>query len=222
MSNLYYLIHNYYPVVMLMVIVFLLGIILLRYYESYATKKGIFALPGNRTLHENKTPRGGGIVFSTLFVFGVATLFMLNVINFEVLMVIGVGGFLAASFGFIDDIFDISEGYKLVIQCLLSIWIIYWLDSSTLIAWIPPWFSLFMTVFLLVWMINLYNFMDGIDGMAISGALFISILASVLSFISGGFELSIIFIYWHSAPLVFFYIIGRLPESSWAILVVFF
>jgi len=119
---------------------------------------------------------------------------MLNVINFEVLMVIGVGGFLAASFGFIDDIFDISEGYKLVIQCLLSIWIIYWLDSSTLIAWIPPWFSLFMTVFLLVWMINLYNFMDGIDGMAISGALFISILASVLSFISGGFELSIIFI----------------------------
>ena len=177
-----------------MVIVFLLGIILLRYYESYATKKGIFALPGNRTLHENKTPRGGGIVFSTLFVFGIATLFMLNVINFEVLMVIGVGGFLAASFGFIDDIFDIYEGYKLVIQCLLSIWIIYWLDSSTLIAWIPPWFSLFMTAFLLVWMMNLYNFMDGIDGMAISGGLFISILASVLSFISGGFELSIIFI----------------------------
>jgi Fuc2NAc and GlcNAc transferase len=42
-------------------------------------------------------------------------------------------------------------------------------------------------------MINLYNFMDGIDGMAISGALFISIVASILSLVGGGLELSIIF-----------------------------
>jgi len=119
---------------------------------------------------------------------------LLDLINFEILMAFGAGGFVATTFGFFDDIFDISVRYKLAMQCLLAIWATYWFDVNFLIEWIPHWLSLFITVFLLVWMINLYNFMDGIDGMAISGAMFVSILASILSVVNGGFELSIIFI----------------------------
>jgi Fuc2NAc and GlcNAc transferase len=187
------ILQNYYPVMMLMVIIFFLGIILLRYYEPYAIKKDILAVPSSRTLHGNKTPRGGGIVFSLLFVFGIAILFVFGITSFEVLMVLGVGGFVATIFGFADDIVDISEGYKMTVQILLAMWVIYWFDANILIEWVPSWFSLFITAFLLVWMINLYNFMDGIDGMAISGALFISIVASILSLVGGGLELSIIF-----------------------------
>jgi Fuc2NAc and GlcNAc transferase len=187
------ILQNYYPVMMLMVIIFFLGIILLRYYEPYAIKKDILAVPGSRTLHENKIPRGGGIVFSLLFVFGIAILFVFGITSFEVLMVLGVGGFVATIFGFADDIVDISEGYKLTVQILLAMWVIYWFEANILIELVPSWFSLFLTSFLLVWMINLYNFMDGIDGMAISGALFISIIASILSLVGGGLELSIIF-----------------------------
>lgn len=178
---------------MLMVIIFFLGILLLRYYEPYAIRKDIVAVPGSRTLHENKIPRGGGIVFSLLFVFGIAILFVLGITSFEVLMVLGVGGFVATIFGFADDIVDISEGYKMTVQILLAMWVVYWFEANILIEWVPSWFSLFITSFLLVWMINLYNFMDGIDGMAISGALFISIVASILSLVGGGLELSIIF-----------------------------
>lgn len=187
------IVQNYYAVMMLMVIIFFLGIILFRYYEPYAIKKNILAVPGSRTLHENKIPRGGGIIFSLLFVFGITTLFLLDITSFEVLMVLGVGGFVAAIFGFFDDVVDISEGYKLTFQFLLAIWVIYWFDSDILVEWAPYWVSLFITAFLLVWMINLYNFMDGIDGMAISGTLFISIAAAILSLVSGGLELSIIF-----------------------------
>ena len=119
------ILQNYYPVMMLMVIIFFLGIILLRYYEPYAIKKDILAVPSSRTLHGNKTPRGGGIVFSLLFVFGIAILFVFGITSFEVLMVLGVGGFVATIFGFADDIVDISEGYKMTVQILLAMWVKY-------------------------------------------------------------------------------------------------
>jgi Fuc2NAc and GlcNAc transferase len=194
---------DYYSIMILLGTILILGIKLMSYFESFALKKEILAIPGNRTLHQNRTPRGGGIVFSLLFVLGASILFMLNKINFEAFMVFGIGGFVATIFGFLDDLIDISEGYKLGMQCLLAIWVIYWIDPTILIEWIPSWISLFIIVFLLVWMINLYNFMDGIDGIAISGALFISILASFLSWISGGIELSILLVLLASSSIGF-------------------
>jgi len=40
---------------------------------------------------------------------------------------------------------------------------------------VPIWLAWIVSSFLLLWLINLYNFVDGIDGMAASGAVFISI-----------------------------------------------
>ena len=53
---------------------------------------------------------------------------ILNVISFENLMVIGVGGFLAALFGFFDDIVNLNALMKLFFQSILAGWVlvVYW------------------------------------------------------------------------------------------------
>ena len=57
-----------------------------------------------------------------------------------------------------------------------------------------------------VWMINAYNFMDGIDGMAISGAVFISgAITLVLLLTNGSSELTILFMLLLSSSSAFLF-----------------
>ena len=97
-------------------------------------------------------------------------------------MVLGLGGGIATIFGLVDDILDIKVSIKLCAQLFLSVWIFLWihnyvpisLNRITLVTLFP-----FIILFL-IWMINAYNFVDGIDGMAISGALYISINITIV------------------------------------------
>ena len=158
------------------------SVIFTHFYKSFAISKAIIANPNKRSLHKQPVPRGGGIVFSTLFVLAVFVLGMLHIISFEMLMVIGVGGFVASMFGFFDDLMDIRALLKLFIQSILAGWILFWFDGGVLtnVDWLPVWLSWFVSWFLLVWMMNLYNFMDGVDGIAISGAVFVSMALIVV------------------------------------------
>lgn len=83
---------------------------------------------------------------------------------------------MAALFGFLDDLKDIRASSKLAVHLLLSGWALFWLGGGPLlsIGWIPVLVAIPVTSLFLVWMVNAYNFMDGIDGMAVSGAVFVS------------------------------------------------
>ena len=82
---------------------------------------------------------------------------------------------MATLFGFLDDLQDIRAKNKLVVQFLLGGWVVFWFDGGSLIyfQWLPSFVSILATLLFLVWLMNAYNFMDGIDGMAISGAVFV-------------------------------------------------
>lgn len=177
--------------------VFFINILGIIVYRSIATRLGILSYPNFRTLHELSVPRGAGIVFSSIFVIGVFVFWYFNLLSKELLFILGFGGGMATLFGFIDDIYDIRASRKLLIQIILSIWMLFFLENgallneSSMITFIKiPLFILFI-----VWMINAYNFMDGIDGMAISGALYISSTLILITLITNGSsELAIIFI----------------------------
>jgi len=174
----------------LMSMTLICSVIFTHFYKSFAISKAIIANPNKRSLHKQPVPRGGGIVFSTLFVLAVLMLGMLHLISFEMLMVIGVGSFLATLLGFIDDVYDIFASLKFLIQSILAGWVVFWLDGGVLatVEWVPVWLSWLLTLFLLVWMMNLYNFMDGVDGMAASVAVFVSIALIVVLLIAGEFS----------------------------------
>jgi len=158
------------------VFIFLMSWLGIFIYKRIAVKKSILANPNFRTLHESPIPKGGGIVFALIFVVCILLLWLLGRLSENMFWVLGVGGFIAAFFGFLDDLINIRASRKLIVQVCLSVWVLFWFDGVILsnIAWIPNFIAIPLSILFLVWMINAYNFMDGIDGMAVSGAVFVS------------------------------------------------
>lgn len=163
-------------------------------YKSFAIRKGILANPDFRTLHEKPVPRGGGIVFSLVFMLGVLILWLLGIASLELMLAICIGGGVATLFGFMDDIMEFKVIPKLAMQVSLAGWVLFCFDGGTLphLCWMPTWPVWLLTWFLLVWMMNLYNFMDGIDGMAGSGAVFMAGVAAIVVFINGNSNMALV------------------------------
>lgn len=181
---------------LLVALVFLTSFFGTYFYRSIAIQKGILANPNFRTLHENPKPRGGGIVFSWVFILAVFILGQSGAIGLDLVLAIGIGGGLASFFGFIDDVTNIRPIIKLSTQGCLAAWIMICFNGGPLATnlWLPVWLSWFLSWFLLIWLINLYNFMDGVDGMAASGAIYICMILILITYILGGssFNLSLL------------------------------
>jgi len=156
--------------------IFFVSFIFTYIYKKFAINKNIVANLNFRTLHVSPIPMGGGIVFSTVFVVGLIFCWWLDYLSSTLFLLLVVGGEVAAMFGFLDDFIDINAKKKLAVQILLSGWAVFWLSGGVLFyfEWLPSSISIALTLLFMVWMMNAYNFMDGIDGMAISGSVFVS------------------------------------------------
>ena len=179
------------------IFIFFINILGILIYKRIAINLGILANPNFRTLHETSVPRGAGIVFSSIFVLGVFVLFYFNFLSKDLLFILGFGGAMATIFGLIDDIFDIRAIRKLLFQICLSIWMLIFFDGGVLFsdAGFLATIKILLFVLFIVWMINAYNFMDGIDGMAISGAFYVSFTLTLITLITNGsLELAVLFI----------------------------
>ena len=152
-----------------------------KYYVAYAQTINSVVSPNSRSLHDVPTPSGAGIVFSFVFIVLVAALWIVAAIDTDLASLLVLGGGIATIVGYIDDRQNISQSTKLLIQGCLAAWILYCFDGKPLIdlPTTPRALDLAVSWIALVWLMNLYNFIDGIDGMAASGALFICATAVI-------------------------------------------
>lgn len=161
---------------MIFIFTFVASVIGLILYIKVALRNKIISSPNFRTLHSSDAITGGGAIFSFVFFFAIFYFWITGFVTEKIFFVLGIGGLFATLLGFLDDLFDISAIKKLFFHTILSAWSLYWLElgifSNT--NWIPNSISNGLSLLFLVWVINAYNFIDGIDGLAISGATFIS------------------------------------------------
>jgi UDP-N-acetylmuramyl pentapeptide phosphotransferase/UDP-N-acetylglucosamine-1-phosphate transferase len=129
--------------------------------------------PGERSLHQQATPRSGGvaIVVALLLSWGMAALTG-GIVWSSVLSWLVAGVLLLAVVGGMDDRWDLSARVRLLIQLLAALCLIgaELLPQRLLLPGfgigLPEMIGIpFMLLFVL-WMTNLYNFMDGMDGFA--------------------------------------------------------
>ncbi len=139
-----------------------------------ARRLGLIAEVNARSSHKAPTPTGGGIgivLAATLAGIPVALPF-----PFEIVPVI-VAGILIAVIGYLDDRQPIPARWRLGAQVLLAAAVAITVPLDVLSAQIgvplpePVFFAAFVLAGAL-W-INLFNFMDGIDGLAASEAIFL-------------------------------------------------
>ncbi len=146
----------------------------------YARGRRMLDLPGQRRSHSVPTPRGGGIGIVLAILACLAALPALsgggNNGLASVALIVSVT--LVALVGWIDDHRSLSAGIRIVAHGLavaLLAWPVLGLLPELVGASAWPWLMTAMLVAggAAIWSINLHNFMDGIDGLLASQALFV-------------------------------------------------
>ncbi|MFT6408404.1 MAG: Fuc2NAc and GlcNAc transferase [Arenicella sp.] len=135
----------------------------------------IVDLPNHRTSHQGAIPRGGGLVIiaSLLVALIVAAVTSGRPALFAGLAFIV---FAWASLSWWDDRADLTPKFRLIVQlliCSLTVSAFGWV--SQLLGIELSWFGPILSIIGLLWMANLYNFMDGLDGLAASQSIVASI-----------------------------------------------
>ena len=163
--------------------------------HHYALKRGVIDTPNERSSHTTPTPRGGGLSFVITFLatFGFTLFFNLSDLTPQpgAFWAIFCSGLLVAGIGFWDDHVHIPARWRFLAHSIAALagLLLFGLPDIPLpgstidlgIIGYP------LGIIALVWLLNLFNFMDGIDGIAGSEALFVGIGAIlIMQFASAG------------------------------------
>lgn len=187
--------------------------------RRYALSKSLIDVPNARSSHTVPTPRGGGVAIVLSFLLLVPLLSIFSLLPWASawgLIGAGVG---VAVLGFLDDHGHIAARWRLLGHFSAAVWALFWLGG------IPPltimgvvfdmgWIGVVLSLFYLVWMLNLYNFMDGIDGLASIEAIAVCVSASLIYALMGFSSLAWAplllsftvagFLYWNFPPAKIF------------------
>jgi len=149
---------------------FAVSALLAGFLSRYRGRYALLDLPNARSLHSGATPRSGGLAILAGLVVGVAVSRLHMPGSTWVVMAL----LLVASVSFADDVWRLPAWLRLLVHVIAALGLVDWggyaLESLHLLPgweWQAPHgllmaFSLLLTV----WLINLYNFMDGMDGFA--------------------------------------------------------
>jgi Fuc2NAc and GlcNAc transferase len=158
--------------------------------RHYAIARSITDIPNGRSMHTVPTPRGGGLaIFAVVSAF-VALQTLLGVLDRDVGIGLLGGGGLIALVGWIDDHGHLRAKWRAVAQFVGAVWFVFWVgapQSVWLGAWSFPlgWGAPFVAVVGLMWLTNLFNFMDGIDGIAAGEAVSVGTVGGLLLLAAG-------------------------------------
>ncbi len=131
----------------------------------YLRRKNILDHPNERSSHKVATPRGGGVIMVP--VLAMAWVFFDPLPSYHMLIVAGMALMLAV-ISWMDDLRGLSALLRLLAQFAVvatTLWLAPF-EGMVFQGLVPPLVDYALTAFLWVWFINLFNFMDGIDGLS--------------------------------------------------------
>jgi Fuc2NAc and GlcNAc transferase len=145
--------------------------------RRFALARGILDVPNDRSSHRIVTPRGGGLAMVLATTASAIALAHFDMISRGLLFALLGGGIAVAAIGFMDDRRPVRAGVRLLVHFGAAIWAVAWIGAPALLhvgGWVINlgWTSEVLATLSVVWMLNLFNFMDGIDGIAASEAAF--------------------------------------------------
>ncbi|VVM44737.1 MraY family glycosyltransferase [Pseudomonas fluorescens] len=193
----------------------LLSLALTAALRRYALSRSIIDIPNARSSHTVPTPRGGGVAIVMTFLFSLPVFGVFELVPWHQLIAVGGAGALVAVIGFMDDHGHIAARWRLLGHFGAGIWALVFLGGLAPVSLFGTTFDLHwvghcLAVVYLVWMLNLYNFMDGIDGIASVEAVSVCLGACLLYWLSGASSLIwgpltmavavIGFLYWNFPP----------------------
>lgn len=159
--------------------------------RRYALHKSLLDIPNGRSSHTVPTPRGGGVAIVMSYLAALVYVYGAGLVDLSSFMALLGAGLFIAALGFLDDHGHIAARWRLLGHFVAAIWGLFWLGGFPAIRLFGTEFDLgligdVLAAFYLVWLLNLYNFMDGIDGIASVEAITVC-LSAVLIYALNGF-----------------------------------
>jgi Fuc2NAc and GlcNAc transferase len=160
----------------------------------YAITRSLLDIPNERSSHSVPIPRGGGVAIVVAFTSVLPFLTMSDLLSQSMLTGLFCSGALIAIIGFADDHGHIAARWRLLGHFISAAWMLYWIGGLAPVDLFGfsidlGWVGVVLGLVFLVWMLNLYNFMDGIDGLASSEAICACVAMSLVYWVRGDVEL---------------------------------
>lgn len=174
-------------------LVFLAAVIGTEWIRRRALHAGWLDIPGARSSHSVATPRGGGAAIVAAFMGGLVALVGLGAIDRPLFAALAGGGLAIAAIGYADDRYTLAPGLRIVVHFGAAVWALYCLGGMPPLA-IGDHVITFgaggyvLGAVAIVWVLNLFNFMDGIDGIAASEAMFMTAAVVGLVLLRGAWQ----------------------------------
>lgn len=167
-------------------------------FRSYAIKMLLLDIPNQRSSHTMPTPRGGGMAIIVTFLAGSWLLVRFAVLPVEVFLGVGLCSSIVAGIGLWDDFRSVPAWVRLSVHLTTSSVAVLWLITLHPMPFLTGTLSLGLfggvfAVISLAWLLNLFNFMDGIDGIAAVETMSIAGSAMLLLWFTGS---TIVYVYW--------------------------
>lgn len=150
-----------------------------------ALKNKIVSIPNERSLHINPTPVGGGLAIVITWYTGITILYFNGLLERSLYFAL-LSGAILAIISFIDDLVGLKPYVRLCFHFITAIIAFIFLQGLRQLIIPGVVFNYNFLIYPLaiigiVWFINLFNFMDGVDGFAALEASTICLVIFILS-----------------------------------------
>ena len=183
--------------------------------RRYALSRSLMDIPNGRSSHSVPTPRGGGVAIVLTYLVTLVLVAFAGWVSWSAALPLLGAGALIAGVGFLDDHGHIAARWRLLAHFGAALWALLWMGGLPTISLVGVevdlgWLGHVLAALYLVWMLNLYNFMDGIDGIASIEAVCACAGACLVYWLTGHENLMIApmllavavlgFLYWNFPP----------------------
>ena len=151
-----------------------------------AISRNLLDHPTERSSHSRPVPRSGGIAIVLAVTAALSILAALRMIDTPLLLALLGGGLPVALIGALDDRGSLPVYVRIIVHFAAAAWAVYILGGAA-----PLYvrgvlvnngiFGTMLAVISIVWGLNLFNFMDGIDGLAASEAVFVFLGGGIIT-----------------------------------------
>lgn len=124
---------------------------------AFRDRRLMLDMPNARSNHSNPVPKGGGL--AVIF----ALIIPMLIANIDLVIVLSI--LILASVSLMDDLIQVPAFVRLIVQAIAVSIPLSFLPVDFISA-MPPLMEKIAIGLLWIWFINLFNFMDGIDGMS--------------------------------------------------------
>jgi Fuc2NAc and GlcNAc transferase len=153
----------------------------------FAIARGVLDMPNERSSHTQPTPRGGGLAIAGVLFAALLVACLMGAAPWRLTAALIVGGVPIAAVGWIDDRRGVAARVRFAVHLASASAAVALLGGMPTLRVgadsiaLGPLGSV-LAVVAITWLINLYNFMDGIDGIAAGEAVTVGVSAAVLGF----------------------------------------